>query len=135
MKEILQMKVDKTKEKGSQYNPEHAANKDKTLAGSGPPNVEHHIITMAKVAALPEQERAKAPKERFYTRWLPYPLRILSKPYPKRYEPWTFAQYDGKRESAIELVNKFINTLGPYMANKDLYLWEFSKSLYDCAYT
>ena len=68
MEEILQMKADKTKEKGSQHNPKHVANKDKTLTGGGPPNVEHHIITMAEVAALPKQEKAKAPKERFYTR-------------------------------------------------------------------
>ncbi|XP_065636046.1 uncharacterized protein LOC136070265 [Quercus suber] len=39
---------------------------------------------MAKVAAFLEQERARAPKERFYTQRPPYPLRILSKPYPER---------------------------------------------------
>ena len=41
---------------------------------------------MAEVTALLEQERAKVPKERFYTQRPPYPLRILSKPYPERYE-------------------------------------------------
>ena len=46
---------------------------------------------MVEVAVLLEQERAKAPKERFYVRKPPYPLRILSKPYPKRYEPRVFA--------------------------------------------
>ena len=55
--------------------------------GGGSQNIEQHIITMAEVAMLLEQERAKAPKERFYERRPPYPLRILSKPYPERYEP------------------------------------------------
>ena len=34
--------------------------------GGGPQNIEQHFITMAEVAMLLEQERAKAPKERFY---------------------------------------------------------------------
>ena len=33
--EICQMKVDKTKEKGSQHDPEHAANKEETLVKGG----------------------------------------------------------------------------------------------------
>ena len=74
---------------------------------------------MAEVATLLEQEMAKAPKERFYARKPPYPLRILSKPYPKRYEPQVFAQYDGKKGSAVEHVSKFIDTLGPYAVDKE----------------
>ena len=62
-------------------------------------------------------------------------MRILSKPYPERYEPQTFAQYDGRRGSAIEYVSKFIDTLSPYAANEDLCVQEFSKSLCDYAYT
>ena len=34
--EIYQMKVDKTKEKGSQHDPEHAANKEENLIKGGP---------------------------------------------------------------------------------------------------
>jgi len=45
---------------------------------------------MAEVAALLEQERARAPKERFYAQRPPYPLRILSKSYLERYEPRVF---------------------------------------------
>ena len=90
---------------------------------------------MAEVTAFPEQERAKAPKGRFYARIPPYPLRILSKPYPERYEPQVFAQYNGQKGSTIEHVSKFIDTLGPYVADENLYLQEFSKSLYDRAYT
>ena len=86
---------------------------------------------MAKVAALLEQERARAPKERFYARRPPYPLRVLSKPYPERYKPRAFAQYDGRRGSAVEHMSKFIDTLSPYTADKDLCLRKFSKSLCD----
>ena len=53
MEEIHQLKVDKTKEKGSQHDPEHAANKEETLAG-GVPRAKQHFITMAEVAALLE---------------------------------------------------------------------------------
>ena len=90
---------------------------------------------MAEVAALLEQEKAKVPKERFYAQRPPYPLRILSKPYPERYEPWTFAQYDGRKGSVVEHVSKLIDTLGPYVVDRDLCFWEFSKSLCDWAYT
>lgn len=60
---------------------------------------------------------------------------VLRKPYPDRYEPRTFLQYDGRKGSAIKHVSKFIDTLGPYAADEDLCLWEFSKSLGDRAYT
>ena len=66
MEKILQLKIDKTKEKGSQHDPEHAADKEETLAGGVPQNTDQCFITMAEVAALLEQERARAPKERFY---------------------------------------------------------------------
>jgi len=135
MEEISQLKADKTKEKGSQYDPEHVADKEETPVGGGLQNVEQCFITMVEVVALLEQERAKAPKQRFYARRPPYPLRILNEPYPERYKPQTFAQYDGKRGSVIEHVSKFIDTLSPYVANEDLCLWEFSKSLCDGAYT
>ena len=69
------------------------------------------------------------PKERFYSRKPPYPLRILSKLYPNRYELRNFAQYDGRKGSVIAHVSKFIDTLGPYATDEDLCLQEFSKSL------
>ena len=77
---------------------------------------------MAEVVAFLEQERAKTPKERFYARRPPYPLKVLSKPYPERYELRAFAQYDGRKGSVVEYVSKFIDTLGPYAADKDLCL-------------
>ena len=79
------------KEKGSQHDPEQAADREETLVGGVPWNIEQRFITMAEVAALLEQERARTPKERFYLRSLPYPLKVLSKPYSERYEPRAFA--------------------------------------------
>ena len=122
------------KEKGSQHDLEHAADKEEMLAGGVPQNAEQHFITMAEVATLLEQERARAPKERFYAWRPPYPLKVLNKPYPERYEPKAFTQYDGRKGSVVEHVSKFIDTLGPYVANEDLCLREFSKSLCDRAY-
>ena len=122
MEEIRQLKADKTKEKGSQHDPKHATDKEETLARGVPRNVEQRFITMAEVAAFQEQERARTPKERFYTQRPPYPLKVLSKPYPERYEPRAFAQYDGRKGSAVEHVSKFIDTLGPYAADEDLCL-------------
>ena len=90
---------------------------------------------MVEVAAFLEQERARAYKERFYARRPSYPLKVLSKPYPERYEPKAFMQYDGRKGSVVEHVSKFIDTLGPYAADEDLCLREFSKSLCDRAYT
>ena len=110
MEEIRQLKADKTKEKGSQHDLEHAADKEETPTGGVPQNVEQCFITMAEVAVVLEQERVRAPKERFYARRPPYLLRVLSKPYPERYEPWAFAQYDGRKGSTIEHVSKFIDT-------------------------
>ena len=87
MEEIRQLKEDTTKEKRSQHNPEHMAEKEDTPMGGGLQNAEQHFVTMADVATLLEQEKAKAPKEIFYSRRPLYPLRILSKPHPYRYEP------------------------------------------------
>ena len=64
MEEICQLKTDRTKEKGSQHDQEHAA--EETLARGVPQNPEQRFITMVEVAALQEQERATTPKERFY---------------------------------------------------------------------
>ena len=135
MEEIYQLKTDKTKEKGSQHDPEHAADKEETPVEGVPQNAEQRFITIAEVVALLEQKKAKAPKERFYAQRPLYSLRVLNKPYPKRYESRAFAQYDGKKGSVVEHVSKFIDTLGPYAADEDLCLREFSKSLYDQAYT
>ena len=120
MEEICLLKTDRTKEKGSQHDLEHAADKEETPVGGVPQNAEQHFITMAEVVALLEQERARTPKERFYARRSPYLLRVLSKTYPERYELRAFTQYNGRKGSAVEHVSKFINTLGLYAVDEDL---------------
>ena len=40
MEEICQLKADKTKEKGSQHDPKHAADREEMLAGGVPQNAE-----------------------------------------------------------------------------------------------
>ena len=65
MEEICELKIDKTKEKGSQHDLEHAVDKEETPAGGVPQNTEQRFITKAKLAALLEQERARASKNRF----------------------------------------------------------------------
>ena len=40
MEEIRQLKADKSKEKGSQHDPDHTADREETLAGGVPRNVE-----------------------------------------------------------------------------------------------
>ena len=109
--------------------------KEKTHVGGGPQNTKQRFVKMVDVAALLVQEKAKVPKEGFYSRRPSYPLGILCKSYPNRYKPRTFAQYDGRRGSVVEHISKFIDTLGPYAADEDLGLQEFSKSLCDRAYT
>ena len=54
MEEIHLRKADKTREKGSQHDLEHAANKKETLVGGGSQIVEQCFITMAEVALLLE---------------------------------------------------------------------------------
>ena len=122
MEEIHQLKMDRTKEKGSHHDLEHAVDKEETPAGGVPQNVEQRFITMAKVATLLEQERARTLKERFYACRPFYPLRVLSKPYLERYEPRAFTQYDGRKGSSVKHVSKFIDTLGPYAVNEELRL-------------
>ena len=40
MEKIRQLKMDRTKEKGSQHDPEHVADKEETPAGGVPQNAE-----------------------------------------------------------------------------------------------
>ena len=54
MEEIRQLKTNRTNEKGSQHDPDHAADGVKTLAGGAPRNAGQRFITMAEVAALLE---------------------------------------------------------------------------------
>ena len=81
-------------------------------------------------------ERHSQPKEpRHFVRRPPYPAKLLSKPYPKKHKTPTFSLYYGRKGNAIEHVNKFLDSMGPFAGNGDLCLKEFSKSLTDRAYT
>uniref|UniRef100_A0A2N9GLF3 Integrase catalytic domain-containing protein n=1 Tax=Fagus sylvatica TaxID=28930 RepID=A0A2N9GLF3_FAGSY len=94
------------------------------------------FVTMSDVADLLKQERERAPKEpRHFVRRPPYPIELLKEPYPEKYDTPVFALFDGRRGSAMEHISKFLDSMGPFAANGDLCLREFSKSLVDRAYT
>ena len=60
---------------------------------------------------------------------------ILKPPYPEKYETPTFALYDGRKGNAIEHISKFMDSIGPFVGDRELCLREFSKSLTDRTYT
>ena len=94
------------------------------------------FVTLSDLTTLLERERFSQSKEpRHFVHRPPYPAELLSKPYPKKYETPTFTLYDGTKGNVIEHVNKFLDSMGPFAGNGDLYLREFSKSLTDRAYT
>ena len=70
-----------------------------------------------------------------YSRKPPYPVELLSKSYPEKYESPTFALYDGRKGNAMEHVSKFMDSMGPFVGDGELCPREFSKSLTDHAYT
>ena len=93
-------------------------------------------LTLADVSALLEQEREKLsgiPKQ--FSWDPPFPSKLLSKPYPKGYEPPKFHSFDGRNGSVIEHVSRFIHTMGLYIRDQELCLREFAKSLVDRAFT
>ena len=65
----------------------------------------------------------------------PYLAELLSKPYLKKYETPTFAFYDGRKGNAMEHVSKFMDSMGPFVGDREVCLREFLKSLTDHAYT
>nr|POF26474.1 hypothetical protein CFP56_35877 [Quercus suber] len=94
------------------------------------------FVMLSNLTTLLEREILSQPKElRHFIRRPPYPTELLSKPYPDKYEAPTFFLYDGRKGNAIDNVNKFLDSMGPFAGNDDLCLREFSKSLTDRAYT
>jgi len=88
------------------------------------------------VNALLEYEREKlseVPKQ--FSKDPLFPTELLNKPSSKGYEPPKFHPFDGRNESAVECMSRFIHTIGPYEGDKELCLREFAKSLVDRAYT
>ena len=91
---------------------------------------------MANVNSLLEQEREKLSGVPKQFSWDPSFLpELFVKPYPKGYEPPKFHPFDGRNESVVEHVSRFIHTMGPYVGDKELCLREFTKSVVDIAYT
>ena len=96
---------------------------------SGEQNVSPpQFVTLSDLIALLERERRNQPKKpRHFVRRPPFPAELLSKPYPKKYETLTFSLYNGRKGNAIKHVNKFLDSMGPFVGNGDLCLREFSK--------
>ncbi|OVA15533.1 hypothetical protein BVC80_9035g62 [Macleaya cordata] len=58
----------------------------------------------------------------------PYPIELLSRPFPKNYTTPQFPMFDGKGNSR-EHVSRFLEALREHVNDLDLCLREFSKSL------
>ena len=102
--------------------------------GGGGANPQY--LTLVDVNALLEQEREKLPGiSKHFSQDPLFPPKLLGKPYPKGYEPPKFHPFDGRNKNTVEHVSRFIHTIGPYIADKELCLREFAKSLMDRAYT
>ena len=96
----------------------------------------HQFVTLFDLTSLLEREKGRQRKEPMrYIRKPPYPAVLLSKPYPEKYETPTFALYDWRKGNAMEHISKFMDSIGPFAADGELCLREFSKSLTDRAYT
>ena len=93
-------------------------------------------LTLADVNAFLEQEKEKllGILKQFSRDPLFLP-ELLGKPYPKGYEPPKFHPFDGRNESVVEHMSRFIYTMGLYAVDKELCLREFAKSKVDRAYT
>ena len=94
------------------------------------------FATLSDLTTLLERERLSQPEEpRHFVRKPPNLAELLSKPYLEKYETPTFSLYDERKGNAIEHVNKFLDSMGPFARNGDLCLREFLKSLTNHAYT
>ena len=91
------------------------------------------FLTLADVQAMFDLERGKRtlPSLPDPDVKSPYPIEMLSYPYPEGYTVPKFIKFDGKQGNAREHVVRFIETLGIHGSNHILRLREFSKSLTD----
>ncbi|CAL5386670.1 unnamed protein product [Camellia sinensis] len=95
------------------------------------------FLTLADVQAMFDLERGKRTLPSLPDPDVkpPYPIEMLSYPYPEGYTVPKFIKFDGKQGNAREHVVRFIETLGIHGSNHVLRLREFSKSLTDRAYS
>ena len=77
------------------------------------------FVTMSDVVDLLKQERERPPKEpRHFVRRPLYPMELLKEPYPAKYDTPTFALFDGRKGSAMEHISKFLDSMGPFAADR-----------------
>ena len=121
--------------------PDPRTQQERGLAARNPQSGEQNtslpqFVTLSDLTALLEREKLSQLKEpRHFVCRPPYLAELLSKSYPEKYETPTFSLYDGRKGNAIEHVNKFLDSMGPFAGNGDLCFREFSKSLIDRAQT
>lgn len=120
----------------AQQKASEACRKEPTVAETSTPSA-GQFITLAKVQALFTKEKAKTVLPSLPSPDIcpPYPMAILSLPYPEGYTQPKFVKFDSKEGSAKEHVVRFIESLGAHAANSNLCLCKFSKSLTSRAYT
>ena len=58
----------------------------------------------------------------------PYPKEIARKPYPAKYTPPIFPNYDSIKGNARERIRQYVNVLTTHSHDHELRLREFSKS-------
>ena len=93
-------------------------------------------LTLTDVNALLEQEREKLSEIlKQFSQDPPFPPELSGKPYLKGYKPPKFHPFDGRNGSVVEHVSRFVQTIGPYVGDRELCLRDFAKSLVDRAYT
>ncbi|CAL5420724.1 unnamed protein product [Camellia sinensis] len=95
------------------------------------------FLTLADVQAMFDLERGKRTLPSLPDPDVkpPYPIEMLSYPYPEGYTVPMFIKFDGKQGNAREHVVRFIETLGIHGSDHVLRLREFSKSLTNRAYS
>ncbi|GKV43109.1 hypothetical protein SLEP1_g50443 [Rubroshorea leprosula] len=97
-----------------------------TSTNGAPPNAAdstQDYVTMADLIALLDRERSKHGTIPFqFIRDPTYLKKILSRPHSKKYESSAFLQYDGRKGSVVEHVNKFLDAMEAHAGDKDLCL-------------
>ncbi|CAL5344154.1 unnamed protein product [Camellia sinensis] len=108
------------------------------VPGMPPSNsLPQQFLTLADVQAMFNLERSKRTLLSLPDPDVkpPYPIKMLSYPYPEGYTVSKFVKFDGKQGNAREHVVWFIETLGIHGSNHVLQLREFSKFLTNRAYS
>lgn len=93
-------------------------------------------FTKTEVEAMFKKERERATTaQKALDLKPPYPEKVLEKDFSAEYKVSKFQKFDGRKGNTKEHVSRFLDSLGKYAKDPELYLREFSKSLTDRAYT